>query len=60
MILLLVGPLSAAFAADTMTGGLPKQTVLETEVAPGFFRCRTPLTLWSGDDLLDEQKSFLW
>lgn len=59
-------------------GGLPKQTILETEVAPGFFRSWTSLTLgggdyknfgeivawrvtlWNGDDLLGEQKSFLW
>lgn len=59
-------------------GGLPKQTVLETEVTPKFFRSWTSLTLggddyknfgevvawrvtlWNGDDLLGEQKSFLW
>jgi hypothetical protein len=59
-------------------GGLPKQTVLETEVVPKFFRSWTPLTLggddykhfgeivawrvtlWNGDTLLGEQKSFLW
>jgi hypothetical protein len=59
-------------------GGLPKQTVLETEVTPGFFRSWTSLTLggddyknfgevvawrvtlWNGDALLGEQKSFLW
>ena len=119
MVLLLLGPLSAAFAADTVTGGivkvlplfldlkgrdavspslfdrdayqfylrqhtnevsavrfdvlwkasnakglklklraelrgvgadgLPRQTVLETEVTPGFFRSWTPLTLGGGD-----------
>jgi len=60
------------------TGGLPKQTVLETEITPGFFRSWTALTLggddykhfgevvawrvtlWNGDTLLGEQKSFLW
>ena len=59
-------------------GGLPKQTVLETEVTPKFFRSWTSLTLggddyknfgevvawrvtlWNGDKLLAEQKSFLW
>jgi hypothetical protein len=59
-------------------GGLPKQTVLETEVTPKFFRSWTSLTLggsdyknfgevvawrvtlWNGDELLGEQKSFLW
>jgi hypothetical protein len=59
-------------------GGLPKQTVLETEVTPGFFRSWTSITLggddykifgevvawrvtlWNGDVLLGEQKSFLW
>ena len=59
-------------------GGLPKRTALETEVTPGFFRSWTPLTLggdeyknfgeivawrvtlWNGDTLLGEQKSFLW
>jgi hypothetical protein len=59
-------------------GGLPKQTVLETEVTPGFFRSWTSLTLggddyetfgeivawrvtlWNGDALISEQKSFLW
>jgi hypothetical protein len=59
-------------------GGLPKQTVLETEVTPGFFRSWTSLTLggddyknfgevvawrvtlWNGEALLGEQKSFLW
>jgi hypothetical protein len=58
--------------------GLPRQTVLETEVTPGFFRSWTSLTLggdelknigslvawrvtlWNGDQLLGEQKSFLW
>ncbi len=58
--------------------GLPRQTVLETEVTPGFFRSWTSLklegddlrnfgslvawraTLWNGDRLLGEQKSFLW
>lgn len=59
-------------------GGLPKQTVLETEVTPGFFRSWTSLTLggdefknfgevvawrvtlWNGDAMIGEQKSFLW
>ena len=59
-------------------GGLPKQTVLETEVVPKFFRSWTSLalggddyknfgevvawrvTLWNGDALIGEQKSFLW
>jgi hypothetical protein len=58
--------------------GLPRQTVLETEVTPAYFRSWTPLklegdqlknfgalvawrvTLWDGDQLLAEQKSFLW
>ena len=58
--------------------GMPRQTVLETEVTPGFFRSWTSLTLggddlkkfgslvaWrvtllDGDQLLGEQKSFLW
>jgi hypothetical protein len=58
--------------------GMPRQTVLETEVTPGFFRSWTSLklkgdelrnfgslvawrvTLWNGDQLLGEQKSFLW
>ena len=58
--------------------GLPRQTVLETEVTPAYFRSWTPLklegdqlknfgalvawrvTLWDGDQLLGEQKSFLW
>jgi hypothetical protein len=58
--------------------GLPRQTVLETNVAPRFFRRWTSLTLggdefrkfgslvawrvtlWNGDRLLGEQKSFLW
>ncbi len=58
--------------------GLPRQTVLETEVTPGFFRSWTSLklegndlknfgslvawrvALWNGDQLLGEQKSFLW
>ncbi|HZF02042.1 MAG TPA: hypothetical protein VE344_09120 [Methylomirabilota bacterium] len=57
---------------------LPRQTVLEKEVAPKFFRSWTSLTLggdelknfgspvawrvtlWNGDKLLGEQKSFLW
>jgi len=57
---------------------LPRQTVLEKEVAPKFFRSWTSLTLggdelknfgspvawrvtlWNGDRLLGEQKSFLW
>jgi hypothetical protein len=57
---------------------LPKLKTLETEVAPGWFRQWTPLTLagddyksfgavtawratlWNGDTLLGEQKSFLW
>jgi hypothetical protein len=59
-------------------GDLPKQTVLEIEVTPKFFRSWTSLTLggddyknfgevvawrvtlWNGDTLLGEQKSFLW
>lgn len=59
-------------------GGLPKQTVLEQEVVPKFFRSWTSLTLggddyenfgevvawrvtlWNGDELIGEQKSFLW
>jgi len=58
--------------------GLPRRTVLEKEVTPGFFRSWTSLTLggddlrkfgslvawrvtlWNGDQLLGEQKSFLW
>jgi hypothetical protein len=58
--------------------GLPRQTVLETEVTPAYFRSWTPLklegdelkkfgslvawrvTLWNGDQLLGEEKSFLW
>lgn len=58
--------------------GLPRQAVLETNVAPKFFRRWTSLTLggdeykqfgalvawrvtlWDGDRLLSEQKSFLW
>lgn len=58
--------------------GMPRQTVLEKEVTPGFFRSWTSLklegdelrnfgslvawrvTLWNGDQLLGEQKSFLW
>jgi hypothetical protein len=58
--------------------GLPRRTVLETEVTPGFLRSWTSLklagddlknfgslvawrvTLWDGDRLLGEQKSFLW
>lgn len=58
--------------------GLPRQTVLEKEVTPRFFRSWTSLTLggddlknfgslvawrvtlWNGDQLLGEQKSFLW
>jgi hypothetical protein len=57
---------------------LPRQTALETEVTPAFFRSWTSLklegdelrnfgslvawrvTLWNGDRLLGEQKSFLW
>ena len=57
---------------------LPKLKTLETEVAPGYFRQWTGLTLsgddyqkfgaitawratlWNGDQLLGEQKSFLW
>ena len=57
---------------------LPKVKTLETEVAPGYFRQWTQLTLsgddyrkfgaitawratlWDGDQLLGEQKSFLW
>ena len=59
-------------------GGLPRQSVLETEVVPKFFRSWTSLTLggddyknfgevvawrgtlWNGDELIGEQKSFLW
>ncbi len=59
-------------------GGLPRLTVLETNVTPGWFRSWTSLklggdefrnfgslvawrvTLWKGDRLLGEQKSFLW
>ena len=59
-------------------GGLPRQTMLEQSVTPGFFRRWTSLTLggvdyknsgelvawrttlWSDDQLLGEQKSFLW
>ncbi len=59
-------------------GGLPRQTTLEQSVTPGFFRRWTSLTLggadyknsgelvawratlWSDDQLLGEQKSFLW
>ena len=58
--------------------GLPRQTVLETVVTPGFFRSWTSLTLggddlknfgslvawrvtlWNGDQMLGDQKSFLW
>jgi hypothetical protein len=58
--------------------GAPRQTVLEKEVTPGYFRSWTSLklegddlknfgsliawrvTLWDGDQLLGEQKSFLW
>jgi hypothetical protein len=58
--------------------GLPRQSVLEAEVTPAFFRSWTSLTLggdelknigslvawrvtlWNGDQLLGEQKSFLW
>lgn len=57
---------------------MPRQTVLETEVTPAYFRSWTPLklegaelknfgelvawrvTLWNGDELIAEQKSFLW
>ena len=57
---------------------MPRQTVLETQVTPAFFRSWTSLTLggddlknfgsliawrvtlWNGDQLLGEQKSFLW
>jgi len=59
-------------------GGMPRQTMLEKQIMPGFFRSWTGLTLsgedyknigsvvawrvtiWNGDQLLDEQKSFLW
>ena len=59
-------------------GGLPKQTILEQEVVPKFFRSWTSLTLggddyknfgevvawrvtlWNGEQLIGEQKSFLW
>jgi len=58
--------------------GLPRQTVMEKEVTPGFFSSWTSLTLdgdelknfgslvawrvtlWNGNQLLGEQKSFLW
>ena len=58
--------------------GLPRQTALEKEVTPAFFRSWNSLklegddlkkfgslvawrvTLWNGDQLLGEQKSFLW
>jgi len=58
--------------------GLPRQTVLEQEVVSKFFRSWTSLTLggddyktfgevvawrvtlWNGDELIGEQKSFLW
>jgi hypothetical protein len=58
--------------------GLPRQTVLEQEVTPKFFRSWTSLTLggdeyktfnainawratlWSDDQMIGEQKSFLW
>lgn len=58
--------------------GMPRQTTLEQDVTPHFFRHWTSLTLggndyknfgeliawratlWSGDRLLGEQKSFLW
>jgi hypothetical protein len=57
---------------------MPRQTVLETQVTPAFFRSWTSLTLggddlknfgsliawrvtlWDGDRLLGDQKSFLW
>jgi hypothetical protein len=57
---------------------LPRQATLEQAVMPGFFRRWTSLTLggaeyknfgavtawrvtlWSGDQMLGEQKSFLW
>ena len=60
------------------TNGLPRLTVLETNVVPGRFRRWTSLTLngqrwkdfgsliawrvtlWNGDRMLGEQKSFLW
>jgi hypothetical protein len=59
-------------------GGMPRQTTLETNVTPKFFRSWTPLklagkdlkyfgelvawrvTLWDGDRMIGEQKSFLW
>jgi hypothetical protein len=59
-------------------GGVPKQTVLEQEATPKFFRSWTSITLgggdyknfgeviawrvtlWDGDRMLGEQKSFLW
>jgi len=58
--------------------GLPRQTAIEKEVTPAFFRSWASLklegdelrnlgslvawrvTLWDGDQLLGEQKSFLW
>jgi hypothetical protein len=58
--------------------GLPRQSALETNVTPHFFRRWTSLTLggdefrnfgslvawrvtlWDGDRMLGEQKSFLW
>ena len=60
------------------TNNLPRQTILEKEVTPKFFRSWTSValaggdykifgeviawraTLWSGDQMLSEQKSFLW
>ncbi|HEX3890699.1 MAG TPA: hypothetical protein VHX90_07600 [Verrucomicrobiae bacterium] len=60
------------------TNNLPRQTMLEQEVKPKYFRQWTSLklegadyknfgtitcwraTLWSGDQMLGEQKSFLW
>jgi len=60
------------------TNGLPRQAVLEKEVAQKFFRSWTSFTLdggdyknfsavnawrttlWSGDKMIGEQKSFLW
>ena len=59
-------------------GGMPHQTVLESDVTPAAYRTWTSLklegddwrnfgslvawrvTLWNGDQLLGEQKSFLW
>ena len=60
------------------TNSLPRQMILESDVTPHYFRHWTSLTmggddyknfgdavawratLWSGDRMLGEQKSFLW